>query len=199
MQTGLFILQVSVHIISKSNIGSGVGTYSGIGFYLINSWVCAGIHIRLYTNKPKVNTCPSHLWFCLLLQHLLKWDRSMPPVVVFTLQVCILRQAWIATESEAGREYRTFLRYINDKSSNKNRKQARLKSPAQLPGILCFQNIPVPLWARTKMLLLFSSYFPPPNWREYVSTSEKFHSSWHWVTLHFVWVLCAKVSSKTVL
>lgn len=45
MQTGLFTLQVPVHIISKSNIDSGVGTHSGIVFHFISIWVGVGIHM----------------------------------------------------------------------------------------------------------------------------------------------------------
>lgn len=36
MQTGLFVLQVPVHVILKSNIGSEVVTRNGIEFYLVN-------------------------------------------------------------------------------------------------------------------------------------------------------------------
>lgn len=60
MATALFTLQIPVHSKLKSNIGSAAGTPKGRGlFCLINNWVCVGIHLRLHTNKPKLNICPS--------------------------------------------------------------------------------------------------------------------------------------------
>lgn len=74
-QTGLFILQVPVHIILKPNIGSGAGTHNGIVFHLINSWVCVGIHIRLTQTNLKSIFATSPV-ICLLLQHPLQGGRA---------------------------------------------------------------------------------------------------------------------------